>query len=105
MGRKTKKEKILAELRRKQRLIEGTLIEKKQTPKATPASFPPGGQVMETKYVLPANQNLGLIKAKITGTPDSSYVITDLRRILTLTALAICAQLVLWYLLGNRIAG
>ena len=77
MGRKTKKEKILAEYRRKLQAIQ------------TPVYKVPEQRVM-APTVNPVNRE---------PIVDYSYVLFDLRRILLLTALAICAQVVLWYVL------
>lgn len=75
MGKKTKKEKILAEYHRKLQALG--------SPKTVNYSAP----TMNPVYHEPQT--------------DYSYVLSDLRRIVLLTALAICAQLVLWYKLGR----
>lgn len=74
MAKKTKKEKIMAEYHRK---LQGLykLPEKPEEP------------TVNLVYREPVT--------------DYSYVLSDLRRIAILTALAICAQLVLWYKLGK----
>lgn len=76
MARKTKKEKILAEYRRKlQSLNKPSLMPEPPPKKVSYEVNTPSQQV-----------NL-----------DYSYVLSDLRRITILSALAICAQVVLWY--------
>lgn len=77
MAKKTKKEKILAEYRRK-----------------IAAITPPTPTVTLPKYQVP--KTFAPVTKVVTH--DYSYVTSDLVRIGILTALAICAQLVLWYL-------
>jgi len=75
VAKKTKKEKILAEYHRKLELLE-------------PVKYNlPGEKVTFTAPVQP--------EARVVS--NYSYIVSDLVRILFLTALAICAQLVLWY--------
>ncbi len=96
MGKKTKREKILAEYHRKLRSLEI----------ATPAKSAPEGKVdkplvsgnlMQYRFTTPTFSASGT--GRELSTPNFSYVASDLKRILFLTALAICAQLVLWYFL------
>lgn len=76
MARKTKKEKILAEYRRKLHSLN----------KPSPMPEP---QLKKVSYeVNTPSQEVSL---------DYSYVLSDLRRITILSVLAICAQVVLWY--------
>ena len=79
MAKKTKKEKIMAEYRRKLSLVP------------------------DPQYKLPAQETVILTVNPVSREPtsDYSYVLSDLRRIAILTALAICAQLVLWYKLSR----
>ena len=70
MAKKTKKEKILAEYRRKIQTEQKTAV-------------------------------LSATSISHESKTDYSYVLSDLSRIAILTALAICAQLVLWYKLGK----
>lgn len=77
MAKKTKKEKILAEYHRKLASLEPQKYSLK-----TPKTFTPSA--------VPSDRT------------DYSYVLTDLKRIAILTALAICAQVVLWYYVGRR---
>lgn len=81
MSRKTKKEKILAEYHRK---LQALQLPKYNLPEKAPVE----------KYV----PKLSPTEPKT----DYSYVLSDLKRILFLTALAICAQVVLWYAIARR---
>ncbi len=76
MSKKTKKEKILAEYRRK-----------------IAAITPPTPTVVLPTYQAGAPP---IVPVRATN-HDYSYVLSDLKRIAALTILAICAQLVLWY--------
>lgn len=80
MSRKTKKEKILAEYHRKLEQLQSAVpkpVIKYEIPSVVTTPRPTAPKVVS----------------------DYSYVLSDLRRILFLTALAICAQVVLWYYL------
>lgn len=77
VGKKTKKEKILAEYRRKLATLT-----------------PPTPVAPTVTYQAP---KVSVVPVK-NGPTDYSYVTADLRRVVILTALAICAQVVLWYL-------
>ena len=74
VSKKTKKEKVLAKYHRKLMMLDGTA------------------------YKLPVSKEEAIINSASLQAPnDYSYVASDLRRIAILSALAICAQLVLWY--------
>lgn len=84
MGRKTKKEKVLAQYRRKIQQIE-TL---------SPVNTSPTYQLAEKKHFITPEKSP---QYNLTG--NHAYVVNDLRRIVILSVLAICAQVVLWYVL------
>lgn len=95
MSRKTKKEKIAAEGRRKgiadTYQISSTFVQK------------PPINVIQTgikPYSIPETNTTN---TATTIQNNYAYVTSDLKRILLFTALAFCAQLVLWYFLGNKI--
>ena len=79
MAKKTKKEKLLAEYHRKLELLEPVKYNLPEKPEKQKEVF--------RAPIQPQTQTVS----------DSSYIVSDLVRILFLTALAICAQLVLWY--------
>lgn len=99
MGKKTKKEKILAEYRRKLRLLEtfpkAKSLAENSAINTTPVDKPIQYQLtkQEVKAAPAPSEALGPIQ------DNFGYVFSDLKRIFFLTILAICAQLVLWYLL------
>ncbi|MCL4390516.1 MAG: hypothetical protein M1484_00120 [Patescibacteria group bacterium] len=76
MPKKTKKEKIMAQYHRKLQQISYKIPEQK-----TPTVI----------VAVPSFQS------PVSSHSDYSYVLSDLKRIAILTALAICAQVVLWY--------
>ncbi len=80
MAKKTKKEKILAEYHRKLYSLNGSQF--------TVRSNFPTKPTVNLVYREPAL--------------DYSYVLNDLKRIAILTGLAICAQVVLWYVVLRR---
>lgn len=95
MSKKTRKEKIAADLRRQEQVkyqFNNTSYSSTgpQTPETTPA-----------KKVFALNVPTQNVTS--TGQNNYAYVWSDLTRILVLTVLAICAQGVLWYFLGNKI--
>ncbi len=83
MGRKTKKEKIIAKLRRENQALVGL---SRNSP--------------EVKVSLPSSSlnNILVLSAPTTERTDYSFLRADLTRTLLFTFLAIGAQLVLWYL-------
>lgn len=97
VAKKTKKEKLLADKRRLLALVS----EQRKTPAETIfASQSPRMNVFSFKSsstVTDANRQLEQPK----GSYD--YVTSDLRKIFVLTAFAICAQVVLWYLLEKQL--
>ncbi len=103
MGKKTRKEKIAAEQRRREFLQKMPNI----------PTYPGGMRSLDLRDTLPkeaARPKFGYslpknnLNSAVAATQNSySYVTSDLLRILALAALAFCAQFVLWYLLGNRI--
>lgn len=97
VAKKTKKEKLLAD---KRRLL--AMVAERQVPVeklTSKESFQPTNtfvfkQPVETKY-----GDRQLEQAK-----DSyDYVVSDLKKITVLTTFAICAQVVLWYLLEKHL--
>ena len=91
MSRKTKKEKIIADLRRQlaQRKSSESVVQSSEY-KYKPEIIVP--VVPATNSELPTTNY----------TTDYSYVKKDLVKTLVLTGLAICVQVVLWYVLGRR---
>ncbi len=97
MARKTKKEKILAQYHRKLKLLE-TAMPKTVTPRGVKTEVTlPIGSLKYSLSNLSSEIPVASTQSKALTTTNYSYVISDLVRILFLTALAICAQLVLWY--------
>lgn len=89
MAKKTKKEKILAEYHRKLQMLSVPQYKLPTEPKKTVAKI--------SNYTVPA---VSSVHPELQT--DYSYVLSDLKRIALLAALAICAQLVLWYRLGSN---
>ena len=90
MARKTKREKIMAEYHRR---IE-TLNNSELTVHSSLYSLPKKQAEITVNTALPAGRQVHREPRT-----DYSYVPTDIARIMILTVLAICAQLVLWYIL------
>ncbi len=89
MGRKTKKQKLRAEEK---------LLEREVGLSATPPLEMP-----KYSYGIPTGLNKGQVK-QATGkasVSESNFIIHDIKRISVLTFLAICAQVVLWYLVNE----
>ena len=101
MGRKTRREKVMAEYRRKIRLLEEKQPERKPEKERTePAGQTADGTVKYRLADMASNDSgapAGSVSGGIISKADYKFVVSDLIRILFLTALAICAQLVLWY--------
>ncbi len=95
MGKKTKKEKILAEYHRKLQTLQGT----ENRGQGTEYHLPETSERASPKVVNYSFSTMNSIHRE--PVTDYSYVLSDLKRIAILTALAICAQLVLWYRLGR----
>ena len=90
MSRKTRKEKIAAEQRRKTQILY-----------TVPATLVHQSISSGNYSTLTLDNSVSLPQTKINM--DYSYVLSDLRRILLLTTLAFCAQFVLWYFLENKL--
>jgi len=94
MAKKTKKEKILAEYHRKLQALNMSGVKAQGVEYKLPVEEKPIQKVVN--YPVPT-----MNPVYHEHQTDYSYVLSDLRRIALLAALAICAQLVLWYRLGR----
>ncbi len=98
VAKKTKKEKLLAE---KRRLLALVSEQKNFTDKPPVASF---SRLTNTFTFNPVSQSQGLGNRPLGQSKESyDYVASDLKKIAVLTTFAICAQVVLWYLLEKHL--
>lgn len=102
MGKKTKKEKILAEYHRRLQALSGSGL-RVQNSEYTIPEKPQEPATRVINYTIPTAGPALSAGRQADHEPqtDYSYVLSDLKRIAFLTVLAICAQLVLWYRLGR----
>lgn len=99
MSRKTKKQKLVAE-RHRQQQIQFSLSQSKERITPRPPITNPI-TINHAPFTLPKVSIPVQNFSSANVSSDYSYVISDLKRILTLTVLAFCAQVVLWYFLGR----
>lgn len=95
MAKKTKREKILAELHREKQKLAVQVSSSAGVPKYQLS-------LSESKKINPSSQNPILLPELRSTRTDYSYVLHDLSHTLILTALAICAQLSIYYVLSTR---
>ncbi len=96
MSRRTRKEKIAAEQRRRQMSNESP-----DRSVAAPMNSPSINNLPKYEVNISTIINGGDKSADQTSDSAYGYVVNDLKRIGFLTLLAFCAQVVLWYFLGR----